>query len=149
MKALVLSGGTGSRLRPITYTRAKQLVPLANKPILFYGLEDIAEAGITDVGIIVGDTGDDIKAAIGDGSGLGINVTYIEQDAPLGLAHTVLIAKDFLGDEPFIMYLGDNVVMDGVKDFVNEFNEKSPNAMILLNSVEDPTSFGVAEINGN
>ena len=146
MKALVLSGGTGSRLRPITYTCAKQLVPLANKPVLFYGLEAIAAAGISEVGIIVGDTGDDIRAAIGDGSDLGITPTFIEQDAPRGLAHTVLIAKDFLGDEPFVMYLGDNVVLGGITDFVNEFNSQAPNAMVLLNHVDDPRQFGVAEV---
>jgi len=146
MKALVLSGGTGSRLRPITYTRAKQLVPLANKPILFYGIEDIATAGITEIGIIVGDTADDIRSAVGDGSQFGVNITYIEQEAPLGLAHTVLIAKEFLGDESFIMYLGDNVLMGGVTDFVAEFNKENPNSMVLLNKVEDPRAFGVAEV---
>lgn len=146
MKALVLSGGTGSRLRPITYTCAKQLVPLANKPVLFYGLEAIAAAGITDVGIIVGDTANDIMAAVGDGSKLGINVTYIPQDAPGGLAQCVLIAKDFLGDDEFVMYLGDNVVLGGITSFVNEFKEVKPNAMVLLNRVEDPRQFGVAEI---
>lgn len=147
MKALVLAGGTGSRLRPITYTCSKQLVPLANKPVLFYGLEAIAASGITEVGIIVGDTGPDIKKTVGDGSELGIAVTYIEQDAPRGLAHTVLIAKDFLGDDPFVMYLGDNVVLGGITDFVNEFNTQKPNAMVLLNYVDDPRQFGVADVN--
>ena len=146
MKALVLSGGTGSRLRPITYTCAKQLVPLANKPVLFYGLEAIAECGITEVGIIIGDTGDDIREAVGDGSALGINPTFIEQDSPSGLAHTVLIAQEFLGDEPFVMYLGDNVVLGGIQDFVNEFNAQHANAMVLLNQVDDPRQFGVAEL---
>ncbi len=146
MKALVLAGGTGSRLRPITYTCSKQLVPLANKPVLFYGLEAIAAAGITDVGIIVGDTGPDIREAIGDGSALGIKPTFIDQDAPRGLAHTVLIARDFLGDEPFVMYLGDNVVLGGITDFVNEFTAQDANAMVLLNQVEDPRQFGVAEV---
>ena len=147
MKALVLSGGTGSRLRPITYTCAKQLVPLANKPVLFYGLEAIAQAGITDVGIIVGDTASDIMAAVGDGSKLGINVTYIPQDSPGGLAQCVLIAKEFLGDDDFVMYLGDNVVLGGITAFVNEFVAQKPNAMVLLNRVEDPRQFGVAEVN--
>lgn len=146
MKALVLAGGTGSRLRPITYTCSKQLVPLANKPVLFYGLEAIASAGITEVGIIVGDTGPDIKAAIGDGSSLGINPTFIEQDQPRGLAHTVLIAREYLGDEPFVMYLGDNVVLGGINSFVEEFNSQDANAMVLLNKVDDPRQFGVAEI---
>lgn len=149
MKALVLSGGTGSRLRPITYTCAKQLVPLANKPILFYGLEAIAAAGITEVGIITGDTGPEIREAVGDGSALGINPTFIEQESPLGLAHTVLIAREFLGDEPFVMYLGDNVILGGINDFVNEFNAQSPNAMVLLTHVDDPRQFGVAEINND
>ena len=147
MKALVLSGGTGSRLRPITYTCAKQLVPLANKPVLFYGLEAIAAAGISDVGIIVGDTAQDIMAAVGDGSKLGINVTYIPQDSPGGLAQCVLIAKDFLGDDDFVMYLGDNVVLGGITAFVNEFKDQKPNAMVLLNRVDDPRQFGVAEVN--
>lgn len=146
MKALVLSGGTGSRLRPITYTCAKQLVPLGNKPVLFYGIEAIAAAGITEVGIIVGDTANDIMAAVGDGSKFGINVTYIPQDSPGGLAQCVLIAKDFLGDDEFVMYLGDNVVLGGITAFVNEFNEIKPNAMVLLNKVDDPRQFGVAEI---
>lgn len=146
MKALVLAGGTGSRLRPITYTCSKQLVPLANKPVLFYGLEAIAAAGITEVGIIVGDTGPDIKKAVGDGSALGINPTFIEQDQPRGLAHTVLIAREFLGDEPFVMYLGDNVVLGGITDFVNEFVSQNANAMVLLNKVDDPRQFGVAEV---
>lgn len=146
MKALVLAGGTGSRLRPITYTCSKQLVPLANKPVLFYGLEAIAAAGITEVGIIVGDTGPDIREAIGDGSSLGINPTFIEQDSPRGLAHTVLIAREFLGDEPFVMYLGDNVVLGGITDFVNEFTAQNANAMVLLNKVDDPRQFGVAEV---
>ena len=147
MKALVLAGGTGSRLRPITYTCSKQLVPLANKPVLFYGLEAIAAAGITEVGIIVGDTGPDIRNAVGDGSQLGINPTFIDQDQPRGLAHTVLIAREFLGDEPFVMYLGDNVVLGGITDFVNEFTSQNANAMVLLNKVDDPRQFGVAEIN--
>jgi glucose-1-phosphate thymidylyltransferase len=149
VKALVLAGGTGSRLRPITYTCSKQLVPLANKEILFYGLESIAATGITEVGIIVGDSGPDIRAAVGDGSRFGIRPTFIEQDAPRGLAHTVLIARDFLGEEPFVMYLGDNVLLDGITDFVAEFQNKQPNAMVLLNHVDDPRQFGVAEVAGD
>jgi len=146
VKALVLAGGTGSRLRPITYTCSKQLVPLANKPTLFYGLEAIAAAGITDVGIIVGDTGPDIRNAVGDGSLFGINTTYIEQDTPGGLAQTVLIAHEFLGDDDFVMYLGDNVVLGGIESFVSEFKTQEPNAMVLLNRVDDPRQFGVAEV---
>ena len=123
MKALVLSGGAGTRLRPITHTSAKQLVPVANKPVLFYGLESIRDAGITDVGIIVGETAEEVKAAVGDGSALGIKATYIPQDAPKGLAHAVLIAKDFLGNDPFVMYLGDNFLLGGITDLVNDFSK--------------------------
>jgi glucose-1-phosphate thymidylyltransferase len=146
MKALVLSGGAGTRLRPITYTSAKQLVPVANKPVLFYGLEAIAEAGITDVGIIVGDTADEIRQAVGDGSGFGLDVTYIPQSAPLGLAHAVLIARDFLGDDDFVMYLGDNFIVGGIRDLVERFHHEAADAQILLTRVADPTSFGVAEL---
>ncbi len=146
MKALVLSGGAGTRLRPITHTSAKQLVPVANKPVLFYGLEAIADAGITDVGIIVGDTAEEIKEAVGDGSALGIKVTYIPQDAPLGLAHAVLIAREFLGDDDFVMYLGDNFIVGGITGLVDSFRADRPAAQILLTRVPNPTSFGVAEL---
>jgi len=146
VKALVLSGGAGTRLRPITHTSAKQLVPVANKPVLFYGLEAIADAGITEVGIIVGDTADEIRAAVGDGSALGIQVTYIEQEAPLGLAHAVLIARDFLGEDDFVMYLGDNFIVGGITGLVEEFRAERPDAQILLTKVPNPTSFGVAEL---
>jgi glucose-1-phosphate thymidylyltransferase len=148
MRALVLAGGAGTRLRPITHTSAKQLVPVANKPILYYGLEHIAEAGIKEVGIIVGDTGDEIRAAVGDGSRWGIEVTYIPQDEPLGLAHCVLIARDFLGGDDFVMYLGDNLLRQGVKSFVDDFeaNRAGAKAQILLARVPDPERFGVAEI---
>src|SRR6188472_749481 len=121
VKGLVLAGGAGTRLRPITHTSAKQLVPVANKPILFYGLEAMAAAGIVDVGIIVGDTRDEIIAAVGDGSQFGIKVTYLPQDAPLGLAHCVLIAADFLGDDDVVMYLGDNLLEQDLAGFVREF----------------------------
>ena len=146
MKALVLSGGSGTRLRPITHTSAKQLVPVANKPVLFYGLEAIAAAGITDVGIVVGDTAPAIEAAVGDGSRFGISVTYIRQDAPLGLAHAVLVARDFLGDDDFVMYLGDNFIVGGITDLVEEFAATRPAARIMLARVSDPRSFGVAEL---
>ncbi|MFF4248399.1 glucose-1-phosphate thymidylyltransferase [Streptomyces sp. NPDC001822] len=146
MKALVLSGGAGTRLRPITHTSAKQLVPVANKPVLFYGLEAIAEAGITDVGIIVGDTAAEIREAVGDGSALGIDVTYIPQDEPRGLAHAVLIARDFLGDDDFVMYLGDNFIVGGITGLVEEFRVDRPEAQILLTKVPNPTAFGVAEL---
>src|SRR5271167_4431895 len=131
MKALVLAGGSGSRLRPITHTSAKQLVPVANKPVLFYGLEAIRDAGVTDVGIIVGDTAKEIEAAVGDGSALGIDVTYIPQSAPLGLAHCVLIAQDFLAGDEFVMYLGDNFLIGGITDLVDEFRAGSYDAQIL------------------
>jgi glucose-1-phosphate thymidylyltransferase len=148
MRGLILSGGAGTRLRPITYTSAKQLVPVANKPILFYGLEDMAAAGITEVGIVIGDTGEEIRAAVGDGSRWGLRVTYLPQEAPLGLAHCVLIASDFLGDEDFVMYLGDNLLHQGVKEFVEHFEADRGDAaaQILLCKVPDPQRFGVAEL---
>lgn len=148
MKALVLSGGAGTRLRPITHTSAKQLVPVANKPVLFYGLEAIADSGITDVGIVVGDTAAEIKAAVGDGSAFGISVTYIQQHAPLGLAHAVLVARDFLGEDDFVMYLGDNFILGGIRALVDDFRRDRPDAHILLTSVPDPRQFGVAELDG-
>ncbi len=144
----MLSGGRGTRLRPITHTSAKQLVPIANKPILFYGLEAIRDAGITDVGIVVGDTHREIEAAVGDGSQFGIKVTYIRQEAPLGLAHAVKVARGFIGSEPFVMYLGDNLIKGGVVDFVEEFRRNRPNAQILLARVDNPGDFGVAELSG-
>lgn len=144
MKALVLSGGAGTRLRPITHTSAKQLVPVANKPILFYGLEAIAAADIVEVGMIVGETAKEIEQAVGDGSDFGLKVTYIPQSAPLGLAHAVLIAREFLGDDDFVMYLGDNFVFGGITDLVDEFRKDKPDAQILLTRVPDPTAFGVA-----
>ena len=146
MRALVLAGGSGTRLRPITHTSAKQLLPVANKPVLFYGLEAIAEAGITDVGIVVGDTAAAIEAAVGDGSEFGIRVTYIRQDAPLGLAHAVLVARDFLGDDDFVMYLGDNFIVGGITALVEEFRAARPDAQIMLTRVGDPRAFGVAEL---
>ena len=144
MKALVLAGGSGTRLRPITYTSAKQLVPVANKPILFYGLEQIRDAGITDVGIIVGDTHAEIETAIGDGSSLGISPTFIRQDEPLGLAHAVLTAADFLGDEDFVMFLGDNLIEGGITGMVQAFEDQRPATQLLLKKVPDPQRFGVA-----
>lgn len=146
MKALVLAGGSGSRLRPITHTSAKQLLPVANKPVLFYGLEAIRDAGITDVGIVVGDTAPAIEAAVGDGSAFGLNVSYIRQDAPRGLAHAVLIAGDFLGGDDFVMYLGDNFIVGGIASVVDEFRAGRPDAQIMLTKVADPRQFGVAEL---
>jgi len=136
-------------LRPITHTSAKQLVPIANKPILFYGIECIRDAGIREIGIIVGDTAEEIKAAVGDGSRWGIRVTYIPQPAPLGLAHAVKIAQPYLGNDPFVMYLGDNLVKDGIAPLVNEFVIERPNAQILLAHVKNPQEFGVAELEGD
>ncbi|MFE9020850.1 glucose-1-phosphate thymidylyltransferase [Streptomyces sp. NPDC007808] len=146
MKALVLAGGAGTRLRPITHTSAKQLVPVANKAVLFYGLESIAAAGITDVGVIVGETADEIQDAVGDGTRFGLEITYIPQERPLGLAHAVLIARDYLGDDDFVMYLGDNFIVGGITDLVDEFRDHRPDAQILLTRVQDPRSFGVAEL---
>ncbi|MGH8866898.1 MAG: glucose-1-phosphate thymidylyltransferase [Actinomycetes bacterium] len=146
MKALVLSGGAGTRLRPITHTSAKQLVPVANKPVLFYGLEAIRDAGITEVGIVVGDTEAEIRAAVGDGSQFGLHVTYLRQHAPLGLAHCVLIARDFLGEDDFVVYLGDNFIVGGITALVDEFAAGDMDAQILLTTVPDPTQFGVAEL---
>jgi glucose-1-phosphate thymidylyltransferase len=146
VKALVLSGGAGSRLRPITHTSAKQLVPVANKPVLFYGLEAIRDAGITDVGIVVGETEPAIRDAVGDGGAFGLDVTYLRQDAPKGLAHAVLIARDFLGDDDFVMYLGDNFIVGGIAGLVDEFRSGRPDAQIMLTSVPDPRQFGVAEL---
>ena len=146
MKALVLSGGAGTRLRPITHTSAKQLVPVANKPILFYGLEAIADAGITDVAVVVGDTESEIRQAVGDGSAFGLDVTYLRQEAPLGLAHAVRIARDFLGDDDFVMFLGDNFVFGGINDCVDQFRKERPDAQLLLTRVPDPSAFGVAEL---
>lgn len=160
VKGLILAGGEGARLRPITHTSAKQLVPVANKPILHYGIEEMVSAGIRDLGIVIGATGEEIKAAVGDGSRFGASVTYIPQDAPLGLAHCVLIARDFLGDENFVMYLGDNLLQQGLAGFVDRFESAvraadtprldatsaAPSAQILLCRVPDPQRFGVAEV---
>ena len=144
MKALVLAGGSGSRLRPITHTSAKQLLPVANKPVLFYGLEALRDAGITDVGVVVGETAPAIQAAVGDGHMFGLDVSYIRQPAPLGLAHAVLVAGEFLGDDDFVMYLGDNFIVGGITSLVAEFDISRPDAQIMLTQVSDPRQFGVA-----
>src|SRR5262245_50651178 len=169
MKAPVLAGGRGTRLRPITHTSAKQLVPVANKPVLFYGLEAIRAAGITEVGIVVADpsemlrpdhrTGEmvtvmvnsqaEIRAAVGDGSRFGVRATYLVQEAPLGLAHAVKIAEDYMAGEPFVMYLGDNLIKDGITPFIREFEAERPDAQILLAKVPNPSEFGVAELEGD
>ncbi len=147
LKGLILSGGRGTRLRPITFTSAKQLVPVANKPVLFYGIEAMAAAGIREVGIIIApETGDEIRAAAGDGSQFGVSITYVVQDEPAGLAHAVLTAEPFLGDAPFVMYLGDNLLQGGMEDLVDAFREHAPEALILLTPVPDPQNYGVAEL---
>jgi glucose-1-phosphate thymidylyltransferase len=149
LKGLILSGGAGTRLRPITHTSAKQLVPVANKPVLFYGIEALVEAGITEVGIVIApETGEEIREAVGDGSRFGARITYIEQEAPLGLAHALLTAEEFLGQAPFVMYLGDNLLREGIVDLVAAFKSSEPEALILLTPVSDPSSYGVAELEG-
>ncbi|MBI2236994.1 MAG: glucose-1-phosphate thymidylyltransferase [Actinobacteria bacterium] len=149
MRALILSGGEGSRLRPITPTNAKQLIPVANKPILFHALEAVRDAGVTEVGVVVGQTAEEVKAAVGDGSAWGLSVTYIHQEAPLGLAHAVLTARDFVDGEPFVMYLGDNVLLEGIARFVEGFDRHRPNAQIFLARVPEPERFGVAVLEGD
>ncbi|MHA2620551.1 MAG: glucose-1-phosphate thymidylyltransferase [bacterium JZ-2024 1] len=144
-----MSGGKGTRLRPLTFTQAKQLLPVANKPILFYGLEALAHAGIREVGIVVGETGNDVRRSVGNGQQWNLRVEYIVQPEPLGLAHAVKVSRDYLGESPFIMYLGDNIIKEGVSRFVQQFLEDRPDALILLSPVRDPQRFGVAELQGD
>jgi glucose-1-phosphate thymidylyltransferase len=147
MKGLILSGGKGTRLRPITHTSAKQLVPVANKPVLFYGIEAMAAAGIDEVGIVIApETGPEIREVVGDGARFGVRITYVEQAEPLGLAHAVLTAEPYLGSAPFVMYLGDNLLQGGITELVQAFRAGSPDAMILLTPVSDPENYGVAEL---
>jgi glucose-1-phosphate thymidylyltransferase len=149
LKGLILSGGAGTRLRPITHTSAKQLVPVANKPVLFYGIEALVDAGVKEIGIIIApETGDEIRKAAGDGSVFGAKITYIVQDKPAGLAHAVLTAAEFIGESPFVMYLGDNLLRDGLRGLVSTFIDDEPDALILLTPVDDPSSYGVAELDG-
>jgi glucose-1-phosphate thymidylyltransferase len=146
MKGLILAGGFGTRLRPLTYTGAKQLIPIANKPIIFYGIESLVKAGIKKIGIVVGDTAQEVERMVGHGEQWGITISYILQEAPLGLAHAIKISRDFLGDEPFIMYLGDNILKSGIDEFVRQFQSNKPSALILLTRVANPQEFGVAVI---
>lgn len=148
MKGLILSGGKGTRLRPLTYTGAKQLVPVANKPVLFYAIEHLVQAGITEIAIVVGDTADQIEAAVGDGAKFGAHVAFIRQDAPLGIAHGVKIARAFLGEDRFVLFLGDNFIRSGISALVEQFERAGANASIILKEVANPQDFGVAELEG-
>ncbi|HEY2440030.1 MAG TPA: sugar phosphate nucleotidyltransferase, partial [Solirubrobacteraceae bacterium] len=147
LKGLILSGGKGTRLRPITHTSAKQLVPVANRPVLFYAIQAMADAGIEQVGIIIApETGDEIRSVTGEGDRFGVQITYIVQDEPAGLAHAVLTAEPFLAESPFVMYLGDNLLQGGIDELVRDFNNHAPDALILLTPVADPENYGVAEL---
>jgi glucose-1-phosphate thymidylyltransferase len=149
LKGLILSGGAGTRLRPITHTSAKQLVPVANRPVLFYGIDALVAAGITEIAIVIApETGDEIRAAAGDGSRFGATITYIVQDEPAGLAHALLCAEDFLGGSRFVMYLGDNLLRDGIAALVEAFRSADPDALLLLTHVHNPSEYGVAELDG-
>jgi glucose-1-phosphate thymidylyltransferase len=146
MKGLILSGGKGTRLRPLTFTRAKQLMPIANKPVLFRVVEAIRDAGIDEIGIVIGDTGEEIRQAVGSGERWGVNITYIPQAAPLGLAHAVKISREYLGDDRFVMFLGDNVIEGGISPLIRQFADSDWNSQIVLTQVEEPQHYGVAEL---
>jgi len=148
MKGLILSGGKGTRLYPLTYTSAKQLIPVANKPVLFRVIEAIRDADITDIGIVVGDTAEEIETAVGRGGRWGVKVTYIHQDQPLGLAHAVMVSRDYLGDDRFVMFLGDNVIQGGISELIKQFAESDWNSQIVLTRVSQPEQYGVAELDG-
>ncbi|MEU7040274.1 glucose-1-phosphate thymidylyltransferase [Streptomyces varsoviensis] len=149
MKALVLAGGTGTRLRPFSYSMPKQLIPIANRPVLLHCLDNVKDAGVTEVGVIVGDRGDEIRSLVGDGADLGLRITYIHQECPLGLAHTVAVAADFLGDDDFLMYLGDNMLLGGVREQAERFRSRRPAAQVVTVQVPDPRAFGVVELDGD
>lgn len=146
MKALVLAGGTGSRLRPLSHTMPKQLVPVANRPVLLHALDSVRDSGVVEVGVIVGDRAAAIRETVGDGAELGLRVTYLTQDAPLGLAHCVRIARDFLGDDDFVMYLGDNVLVGGIAELADRFRRARPSTQVVVTKVPDPSAYGVAEV---
>ena len=148
MKSIILCAGKGTRLRPLTHTSAKHLIPIANKPVLFYAIEAIRDCEIKDIGIIVGETGEDIRSELKEGSKWGVNISYIEQKEALGLAHAVSVAKDFLGEDKFLMYLGDNLLKNGVESYVNKFIQENYNSFVLLTEVDNPKQFGVAELEG-
>ena len=148
MKGLILSGGHGTRLRPITYSQQKQLIPVANKPILFYAIEDVIEAGINDIGILVGPNKEQVMETVNNAK-FDVEISFIEQDAPRGLAHAVLISEEFIGDEPFVMYLGDNILKGGIVKYVERFKKQGIDASILLTPYENPERFGVAELNSD
>ena len=146
MKGLILSGGKGTRLYPLTYTRAKQLIPVANKPVLVRVIEAIREAGVREIGIVVGHTAPEIRSALGDGAQWDVSLTYIHQDSPDGLAHAVKISRDFLGDDPFVMFLGDNVIQGGISQLIRDFAASDWNSQIVLKEVENPSAYGVAKL---
>jgi len=147
LKGLVLSGGRGTRLRPLTHTAAKQLVPVGNRPILFYVLDNLKSAGVNEAGIVVSpETGNAVREAVGTGEPWGMHVEYILQSAPLGLAHAVKVAQPYLGSDAFVMYLGDNLIGSGISDYRGRFERSDAQASILLKEVENPSSFGIAEV---
>ncbi|HLY77550.1 MAG TPA: sugar phosphate nucleotidyltransferase, partial [Thermoplasmata archaeon] len=148
MKGLLLAGGHGTRLRPLTFTGNKHMIPIANQPILFYGLKHLAQAGIREVGIVLGPLHEGIREAIGNGEAFGLRVTYIHQGDPKGLAHAVLCAREFLGDDPFVMYLGDNLLQEGVTEFIRIFEREHPAAVVGVTTVEAPEHYGIVELEG-